>query len=176
MIEVWKTIPDFQAYEVSNFGRVRSKQRRIRFVDKTGRERWRVKEEKIIATQKQNGGYIIAHLHIDNVRKARTVHSLVATTFLGPRPQGSDVCHNDGNRTNNGLTNLRYATRKENQKDRLEHGTFYASATQAKLTPRQIKRIRALKGVFTQVVLAKKYNVHYKTINKILNGKTWVHI
>lgn len=45
-------------------------------------------------------------------------------TFVGLRPDGLEVCHNDGVHTNNQLTNLRYDTRRENLRDRVRHGTF----------------------------------------------------
>ncbi len=42
------------------------------------------------------------------------VHALVALAFIGPRPDGYDVMHIDGTRTNNAVGNLRYGTRSEN--------------------------------------------------------------
>lgn len=42
------------------------------------------------------------------------VHTLVARTFLGPRPPGQDVRHLDGNPCNNRVDNLAYGTRTEN--------------------------------------------------------------
>lgn len=42
------------------------------------------------------------------------VHDLVAEQFIGPRPEGYDIDHVDGNRSNNHYTNLEYVTRQEN--------------------------------------------------------------
>ncbi len=176
MIEIWKTIPEFPVYEVSNLGRVKSKKRKLRFVDKKGVEHFRIKEPKIISQNKQNGGYYVVHLHIDNVRKVRTVHSLVMQAFRGKRPLGFEVCHNDGSRTNNRLSNLRYATRIENHRDRIKHGTLYNSATAAKLTPAQVLKIRKLKGVLTQRQIAKKYNMSLSAVFSILNMRSWKYL
>lgn len=42
------------------------------------------------------------------------IHDLVAEQFIGPRPEGMDIDHVDGNRSNNHYTNLEYVTRQEN--------------------------------------------------------------
>ncbi|AXV72811.1 hypothetical protein CJO75_01120 [Ralstonia solanacearum] len=52
------------------------------------------------------------------------IHRLVALTFLGPPPSRQhEVAHNDGNRANNIVTNLRWATHAENVADTFRHGT-----------------------------------------------------
>jgi hypothetical protein len=53
----------------------------------------------------------------------RPVHILVAAAFLGPRPDGMEVRHLDGVRTNPVLSNLIYGTPGENQLDSVQHGT-----------------------------------------------------
>nr|WP_232111245.1 HNH endonuclease signature motif containing protein [Nocardia wallacei] len=69
-------------------------------------------------------------LKLGTVRKLRTAHSLVAEAFIGPRPEGLQVCHNDGDPTNNMLANLRYDTPSENQTDIVRHGKhFHANKT-----------------------------------------------
>lgn len=67
-------------------------------------------------TAKNNSGYLIMNVE----GKTRTVHSLVAEAFLGPRPEGYDIDHIDGNKTNNTAENLRYVTHTENMR------SFYA--------------------------------------------------
>jgi hypothetical protein len=51
------------------------------------------------------------------------VHHLVLEAFVGPRPAGHEAAHGDGDKTNNALANLRWATPKENAADRYRHGT-----------------------------------------------------
>jgi len=53
----------------------------------------------------------------------RYIHQLVAEAFLGPRPEGMDVAHWDGKPGHNAASNLRYASRSENQLDMRRHGT-----------------------------------------------------
>src|SRR5690554_2845966 len=59
----------------------------------------------------------------DGRRKRLFVHTLVAEYHLPPRPTAShEVCHIDGDRTNNRADNLRWGTRKDNAADREAHG------------------------------------------------------
>ncbi|MDX3713446.1 HNH endonuclease signature motif containing protein [Streptomyces europaeiscabiei] len=51
------------------------------------------------------------------------MHQIVAAAFLGPRPDGHDVRHLDGNPLNSALSNLSYGTRSENELDKARHGT-----------------------------------------------------
>jgi hypothetical protein len=59
------------------------------------------------------GYYTVVLIHA-GVNSCRTVHSLVAEAWIGPRPVKHDVNHIDGSRTNNDWTNLEYCTRSEN--------------------------------------------------------------
>ncbi len=49
------------------------------------------------------------------------VHWVVMLAFVGPCPKGLIVCHNDGDKTNNRLSNLRYDTQRSNALDRTKH-------------------------------------------------------
>jgi transposase-like protein len=51
------------------------------------------------------------------------VHHLVLAALLRPRPAGYQAAHGDGNKLNNTAANLRWATPKENNADKLRHGT-----------------------------------------------------
>lgn len=61
-------------------------------------------------TAKNNCGYFIVNVE----GKTRTVHSLVAEAFLGPRPKGYDIDHISGDKTDNRLCNIEYVTHMEN--------------------------------------------------------------
>jgi hypothetical protein len=50
------------------------------------------------------------------------VHPLVAAAFIGPRPDGMEIRHLDGERFNNAAVNLCYGTPSENARDRVNHG------------------------------------------------------
>lgn len=53
------------------------------------------------------------------------VHHVVAAAFHGPRPDGLDVCHCNGDLTDNRPENLRYDTANGNMRDAVAHGRNY---------------------------------------------------
>lgn len=113
----WKPVYGYEGfYEVSDQGRVRSVDR----IDRRGVFRKGVEKAQPANVQT---GYKMVSLWKDGVEKQRTVHSVVIEAFEGPRPEGAQVCHNDGTRDNNALENLRYDTPSGNVKDRRLHGT-----------------------------------------------------
>lgn len=64
-------------------------------------------------------GYKAVCLSMNNVQSRRTVHSLVAQAFLGARPEGLEVCHNNQIHGDNRPGNLRYDTHKANCQERV---------------------------------------------------------
>lgn len=113
-IELWKPIKGWEQYEVSNMGRVRSKNR---FVTQFWHKRFfqRIMGSRILKPRKQNGGYLMVWLSKDGKSKAMTIHRLVATAFLGEGGK-CDVNHKDGNKQNNCVSNLEWTTRSNNIK------------------------------------------------------------
>lgn len=68
-------------------------------------------------------GYPSVTLTSKGVQKRFGVHQVVALAFLGPRPEGSEVRHRDGNPQNRAASNLLYGTHGENMQDMALHGT-----------------------------------------------------
>lgn len=119
--ETWRPIPGCEGrYEASDLGRVRSVERTI--TDALGRVR-RLKSYVLRpATCKRSGR--ITHLSVLlGDRNPHQVHQLIMQVFVGPRPHGLEVCHNNGDPTDNRLENLRYDSRSANHLDMQRHGT-----------------------------------------------------
>lgn len=117
--EKWLPIPRYEGfYEVSDWGRVRSLERKITYKD--GRV-YTVKSKHLKTTPNVNG-YPTVALCRNNVGIKHEVHRLVLTAFIGEREEGKQGCHNDGNPLNNNLSNLRWDTVSENRKDCVRHG------------------------------------------------------
>ena len=106
MTESWAIIEGYNAYAVSNHGRVRN-----------------LNTGNLLKPQssKRGGEYLFVNLYRDRQRKNANVHALVAAAFLGPRPQGAEVHHKDTNRHNPRLDNLEYLTPADHGKTRRRH-------------------------------------------------------
>jgi hypothetical protein len=97
-------------------------------------------------------------------------------TFEGPCPEGLEVCHGDGNKGNNVLSNLRYGTRLENAMDRALHGTDPKGERNpsAKLNEEAVADIRRrLAEGELQRLIAAAHDVTQATVSKIKRGATW---
>lgn len=118
--ERWRPVPGYTGYyEVSDLGRVRSVDRTV--TDKRGRAR-RLRGV-IHKPYLDRNGRPAVRLCIGRVYKCRQVHQLVLEAFIGARPAKMEACHNNGDKTDNRLINLRWDTRSQNIRDRVRHGT-----------------------------------------------------
>src|SRR4051812_5908836 len=104
--ERWLPVLGHPGYEVSDAGRVRS-------------------PHGLLAAGPGGDGYPYVSLGRDCQVK---VHTLVLTTFVGPRPPDMECRHLDDNPLNAALTNLRWGTRSENILDRVRLGNHYEAA------------------------------------------------
>lgn len=122
--EEWRPVARDRGYEVSNLGRVRSVDRiKVDSIGRRGRYRGR-----ILTPQIAKDGSGRPFIRLSGV--ATRVHTLVAEAFIGPRPEGMFVCHNNGDPADNRVENLRYDSPRENSRDILRHGRHYeANAT-----------------------------------------------
>lgn len=110
-MENWRQIPDAPGYEVSDLGRVRSIDR----VVATTNGQMRRYLGKILRPGTMNKwGHQSVALGKDN---SRCVHDLVLRAFKGPPEAGQEGLHGDGIGSNNRLSNLRWGTRSENNRD-----------------------------------------------------------
>jgi hypothetical protein len=111
MEEIWKDIEGFEeAYQVSNFGRVRSKDR----VVVTERYKNRHERGKVLKLRKDKDGYCIFNAKWCGLNRLLKVHREVARCFIANPQNYPCIDHIDCNRTNNKVDNLRWVTYKEN--------------------------------------------------------------
>jgi len=104
--EEWKpvSVPGYEnAYEVSNLGRIKSKERKAKFKTQIGTIAYRRVEERVFTPQKTT--IYPPSVNIGNTRYL--VHTLVARAFLGAG-RGDQIVHIDGDYCNNRVDNLRF--------------------------------------------------------------------
>lgn len=101
---IWKPIPGFLDYEVSEHGDVRRGPSRLTPERTKGNGRKRFGLSK--------GGQLFR----------MKAHQLVALAFIGPAPfEGAEVCYKDGFHHNNHYSNLRWDTSQSNGNDVTAH-------------------------------------------------------
>lgn len=168
-VENWRDVPGYEGrYQVSDQGRVRSLDCRVRIVIH-GVETTRRSPGKMLKPGTMGGrGHVSVAIGRGN---SMPVHSLVALAFIGPRPKGADVAHGDGDATNNRVENLRYATRGDNNRDMVFHG-------RRRLSVEQIRRVRAEAHSYHGAgkALAKEFGVSQATISATLTGRSYGHV
>lgn len=120
--ENWRHVPTWEGfYEVSDIGRVRSVQRTV--IAGGQKPGARVFQSRVLRPT-YTTGYAVVQL-VDTSqgrREQRYVHDLVLSAFVGPKPDGLEVCHGRAGQHVNTLMNLRYDTRSANAQDRVLFG------------------------------------------------------
>jgi hypothetical protein len=109
----------------------------------------------------------------------RSIHRLVLEMFVGPCPPGMEACHNDGNRLNNRLANLRWDTPLANAEDRDRHGRTArgSRAGRAKLAEADIPVIRQMRNEgATYGEIACLLGLTRASVIALLKGRTWNHV
>lgn len=174
MSEIFKDVPNFPGYQVSDLGRIRSKRK-----DGPGcfeRESWRY----LKLNKSHSDGYLRVMIYQSGKGKLRLVHRLVLEAFVGSPPEKCHASHLDGNRKNNCVSNLIWESLSDNNKRKTRHGTGNKGERHnlAKLTDNQVRAIRKeyTQGDTSHRKLAKKHGVAHQTIGRILRGKNWAHV
>jgi hypothetical protein len=182
-VEEWREIPGFPGYAVSSLGRVRSYWKGTRtafisddFIILKQRVDHHGYPDVFLRPIRTGGEAPFKHKRLKTIK----VHKLVMRVFVGPRPAGLEVAHGDGNPLNSKLSNLRYATKLENENDKIAHGTRLKGELvhNHKLTEQDVLDIwkEYNSGTTSCEKLAAKYSVHHVTIVYIISGRTWKHL
>jgi hypothetical protein len=103
-MEIWHKIKDFPSYEVSNLGRFKKPDGKIR--------KWDYSANKYITVRVRNS----------NACTLKLLHILVIEAFIDRPNYKCEVNHKDGNKSNNCLDNLEYTTHKDNIKHAIKTG------------------------------------------------------
>jgi len=150
MTEEYKMIQDFENYEISNLGNVRNK-----------------KTNKILKQSKGTDGYYKVSLYQQNKHYNKRIHKLIAEAFI-PNPDNKPcVDHIDNDKLNNNITNLRWATTKENAQNAKLYvnstsfvkGVYFDKAKQKWRARIQIDGVRNHLGLYNNIEDAKAARV-----------------
>lgn len=191
-MEEWITAPGFSDYEISNSGKIRSKDRLKTY--KNGRSIHYTSKEKLLRVHPDNGFLMTDLINDKGVRKTVYPHKAVAQAFIvnkTPRKK-KVVIHIDGDYSNNNVSNLQWSSfsesiligfrlGKRNNSDlwlkrRLKYGPKGGNTSMGRPDPldfSQKKRIIHLRNEkhMTLSQLAEKYNCSVSHIHKTI--KNW---
>ncbi|WP_430393757.1 NUMOD4 motif-containing HNH endonuclease [Brevibacterium paucivorans] len=160
--EKWLPVPGHENdYMVSDHGRI-----------------WSHARGRVLRpTKRARGGHLVVTLKGRQWR----VHRVVMLAFIGPPPEGMEVCHQDGDPENNHLSNLRYDTHAANVNDRRRHGTHLRGVDigiATRFTEDDVRIIRVLhsEGLSYQKI-ADMYGIRDRHhIKKIVKRKIWAWV
>lgn len=168
--EAWAPIPGYEGlYEVSSHGRVR----------RSSRSRM-APAGHVLKPRRTWDGYLTYALSKRQRYWHVKAHRLVALAFLGTPPfPGPHVAHFDGDKLNNHVSNLRWATSEENEADKKRHGRAHGAPPgerhpMARLTAdlvRAMRRHAALGETFKTI--AERFGVAKLTAYEAIFGITW---
>lgn len=157
--EVWRAVVGYEGlYEVSNHGKVRNASRRE------------------LSTPADGRGYAKVNLSKNKRKLQKSVHSLVAEAFLGPRPPGYDINHKNGIKTDNRVENLEYVTRQQNLRHAIAMGITPTGSRRrdAKLSSDDVREVRdRLSRGETHKSIAARFGVCREVVGLIYRGKTY---
>lgn len=121
--EEWGPVFGSSIYMVSNKGRVVRLPYVLTYYTSKGTEVNHTYDLKILNTPLDSDGYPVVGITYDSGEmKNKHIHRLVAEAFI-PNPEGKPtVNHIDGNKQNNSITNLEWATWQENNKHAISTG------------------------------------------------------
>jgi len=158
-------IPGFSGYFISRYGQV-----------------WSTRRNRVtcLSPMRHTYGYHVVNLYHDGERHAQYVHRLVLLTFDRPSEEGEMCRHLDGDPSNNHIDNLKWGTSKENQLDRVRHGTDCRGSDHynAKLTEDQVFEIRCLceREPLERGTISEAFSVSKELVTQIANGLIWTHV
>ena len=102
--EQWASIDGYKNYQVSWWGRVRN-----------------ATTARILKGSLSSNGYLTVGLSKNRKPKTHYIHQLVAREWVSNPEEKRCVDHIDGNKVNNHLDNLRWATHAENSRNMKKH-------------------------------------------------------
>lgn len=180
---IWKTIPGFSRYEISEHGIVR------RSLSNPMYGRGVIKKPGQVLKPFKGEAYLSLKLKSDyGYLETKRVHALVCLAFNGSPPDGKPcACHKDDNKRNNFYKNLSWESHSSNTQQAIANGKIrkgYKRETKwqlgekgpnAILTQKDAAYIRAnyVPGKVTLKMLASKFLVSEATISNVINLKSF---
>ena len=156
---MWQAIPAHPGYFVNPEGEVLGKYGRV------------------LKPQLGTNGYLLVYPRVGGQSTTRSVHRLMALTFI-PNPENKrDVNHKNGDKLDNHIDNLEWVTHAENAVHGFANGLLHRGEAHpnSKLTVENVRTIREIdqRKEMPRYRIAQMFNVDASTISSICNRKSW---
>lgn len=156
----WREIPGFEGlYEVSSDGQVKS-----------------IRRDSLVKPHVDKQGNKTYTLSVNYKRSLRVAHRLVAEAFIRPIKRGERVVPINGDKTDCRVANLKIETPEKSTPQEKRDFNNKKGRTRTKLSPDEVRDIRASYPQLNQVELARKYGVSNVTIHNIIKRNIWKDI
>lgn len=172
IIEEWRTVVGYPDYEVSSLGRVR----------RVTPGRGNAVVGKILKPRTKNNGYLNLFLYDRNGnRKDCGPGILVLEAFVGPRPDGYECNHKDGDKKNNCVWNLEWVTKSENRlhayRSGLQRPLCGEKIGNSKYTEDQAWEVKRLTHYgLGPMMVSERTGVGLRSVYHIRLGGSWCHL
>jgi hypothetical protein len=160
MEEEWRDIKEFEGlYKASNTGKIKSIKK--------------IKKQYI-----SNNGYWCVRLSKKGKTKLYLTHRLIIGSFIENYSNKRTVNHKDGNKLNNKLDNLEWATDREQMDHAFKNGLLDNNCGEnsylSKLKYKDIYNIiKMKKEKIKEKIIIEKYKISRVHIWRIVNNKRW---
>jgi hypothetical protein len=106
------------------------------------------------------------------------IHHAVLLAWVGPRPEGHEGRHLNGDHDDNRADNLAWSTHLANIADKEAHGTMLrgAAAGRAKLSEGDVRAMRAAWPGESYAALGRRFGVSKSTAHAAVSGRRWGHL
>jgi len=168
MIELWKDIIEFDGYQISNLGRVKRLEKTITMENSIIDGPFQKTLQEKIYTPKGNKLYYSFLFRKNNKKYYKSIHRLVAESFI-PNPKNKrEVNHIDGNKHNNHLLNLEWVTRSENALHSFENNLTKPRGQS--ISEDLQNKIISYYGKLSQRKIASKLNTTFSIVNTCIKN------
>lgn len=178
--EIWKQIPfpkgsTTKNYAISSHGRIASYEKDI--------------NDRLVLSMHDHEGYTVCTTRVSGKSRALFPHQLMGALFLKKHnPKCKFVIHLDHDKTNNHLSNLKWATPKELAEhtkksprvlNSIKH-RVYGGHTAKKLNEKKVTQLKKElwdpKRKLTLKQIAAKYDIAEMNLYRIKSGEMWYHV
>ena len=170
MEEIWKPVPGYEgSYEASDQGKIRGLDRGI--IAKDGRC---MRIKGCVLKPRMVKDHLGISLWRNRTQYHTYVHTIIALTFLGPRPEGHEIRHLNGNIYDNRAVNLAYGTSKENKADIHAYGGRLGNQKLSVEDAKEIRRRHQEGESYSS--LARSFGVVKGCIGHVINGRSFANL